>query len=315
MRVDTVSCKWNAVTLNSGEPVAHSGPGLIAPSIPPTAGRTPETCSKRLDSHQPKSGQGLGRSPIGGEAAVPSCFINKRVIVTATQCRKRGCGAWTVHGLSIDSKFHHYIRLNCKCWDCPYCGPRRAKRYRRAIGVWAEKLGLNRFLTLTLDPKKLDREDSTKYLKRTWAKLRSLIHRKYGKALPYICVLEYQKNGTAHLHILLNQRVEIDWLKEKWQAVGGGWNVWIKMVSIRRIVNYVSKYLSKDLMLSAPKGARRVTTSRDIRMFEKAAQDIAWNLIKIAIEAIRFVVETTISDVFCETEGIFTAFTVAVEVA
>jgi hypothetical protein len=166
-----------------------------------------------------------------------------------------------------------------------------------------------------LDPKKLNGEDSTKYLKRTWAKLRSLLHRKYGKALPYISVLEYQKNGTAHLHILLNRRIEIDWLKEKWQAVGGGWNVWIEVVRIRRVVNYVSKYFSKDFIRSAPKGSRRVTSSRDIRLLEKPTKDAVWSLIKVAIDRIRLAFNSITSETFCETEGILTAFMVAVNVA
>jgi hypothetical protein len=263
----TNSRERDAVRRKSGESVTHSDPGLMEPSIPATADRNSAACVSagqgailRPASHQHKNGREFeGGAIIGGEAAVPlSCFINKRVIVTGETGRKRGCGAWTVCGVSANGVPNRYFRLNCKCWDCGYCGPRRVRRYRKAIGLWAAKRGLNRFVTLTLDPKKLNGEDSTKYLKRTWAKLRSLLHRKYGKALPYICVLEYQKNGYAHLHILLNRRIEIDWLREKWQAVGGGWNVWIKLVKVRRTVNYVSKYLSKDLILSAPKGSRRL---------------------------------------------------------
>jgi hypothetical protein len=252
---DHNSRQWNAASTNAEKPIAQNW-------------------------------QGLGRSPVSAEGAVPlSCFINKRVIVTDERpaasislkthskpvdtydklIRKRGCGRWTVQGTSLDGATNRFIRLNCKCWDCKYCGSRRAKRYRRAIALWAERLNLNRLATLTLDPKKLNGEDSTKYLNRTFAKLRSVLQREYGKSITFIRILEYQKNGTAHFHLLLNCYIDQGWLKAKWQAIGGGWHVDIRLVEIQRVARYVSKYLSKELLLSAPKGSRRVTTSRDIR--------------------------------------------------
>ncbi len=297
----------------------------------------------------------MGQSPISAEGAVPlTCFIDKRLIVTvddsptdeessiadlspedrecALECdvlekfkeftdshdkrgRKKGCGTWTIRGTAFDAQQQKFIRLNCKCWECRYCGPRRAKRCKHAIAAWAEKLQLNRFVTLTLDPKKLNGEDSTKYLNRTFAKFRSVLHRRYGKALSYIRVLEYQQNGNAHFHLLLNQFIDIKWLRAEWQAVGGGWNVWIKMITIRRIVGYVSKYLSKDLLMSAPKGSRRVTTSRNIRLFEKPKKDAVWKLLKAPIELLRRRFAAVATETFCETEGSLSAFTVLANVA
>ncbi|MBS1799671.1 MAG: hypothetical protein JSS95_07590 [Acidobacteria bacterium] len=169
---------------------------------------------------------------------------------------------------------------------------------------------MNRFVTLTLDPKKLNGEDSTKYLSRTFAKFRSVLHRKYGKALSYIRVLEYQVNGTAHCHLLLNQFIDIHWLRAEWQAVGDGWNVWISMVEIRNVVGYLTKYLTKDLLLSAPKGSRRITTSRDIHLFEKPKTDSNWELLKGPIDVLRLRFTAVVNEKFCEIEGSLSAFTV-----
>jgi hypothetical protein len=285
-----------------------------------------------------------GGALISAEGAVPlSCFIYKRLIVTDEDSlptgtasaqerraleklgelvdthnklgRKKGCGAWTVRGTSFDAKQQQFIRLNCKCWECRYCGPRRAKRCKRAIAAWAEKLQLNRFVTLTLDPKKLNGEDPTQYLNRTFSKFRSVLHRRYGKALSYIRVLEYQQNGNAHFHLLLNQFIDVEWLRTEWQAVGGGWNVWIKMITIRRIVGYLSKYLTKDLLMSAPKGSRRVTTSRDIRLFEKPKKDAVWELLKAPIERLRRGFEVIVTETYSEIDGLLAAFTVLANVA
>jgi hypothetical protein len=326
--------------MNSGNAVAHSAPVLNQPTNP----QQPVE-ARRLSPVQHQSGREFeGGVLISAEGAVPlSCFIDKRLIVTDDdlllfdgECewqgrsfekfaeladthdkhgRKKGCGAWTVRGTSFDGKQQRFIRLNCKCWECRYCGPRRARRCKRAIATWAEKLQLNRFVTLTLDPKKLNGEDSTKYLNRTFAKLQSVLHRKYGKGLSYIRVLEYQQNGNAHFHLLLSKFIDIEWLREQWQAVGGGWNVWIKMVSIRRVVAYVSKYLSKDLLMSAPKGSRRVTTSRNIHLFEKPKKDSVWELPRARIDLLRSRFTAVVTETFCETDGSLSAFTVLANVA
>lgn len=307
----------------------------------PAAGDMPPTAGK-----DEKPFWGLGQRPISAEGAVPlSCFINKRLIVTGDDSislatdrasglesnvlerfreftdthdkrgRKKGCGAWTVRGTSFDGTRQKFVRLNCKCWECRYCGPRRARRSAHAIRGWAEKLRLNRFVTLTLDPKKLNGQDSTKYLNRTFAKLRSILHRRYGKALSYIRVLEYQQNGNAHFHLLLNQFIDIEWLRTQWQAVGGGWNVWIKLVKIHNVVGYLSKYLTKDLLVSAPKGSRRITTSRDVRLFEKPNKDAAWQLLKAPIDLLRRTFAAVVAETFCETVKSLSSFTVLVNVA
>ncbi len=58
--------------------------------------------------------------------------------------------------------------------------------------------------------------------------------------------------------------------------MGGGRVVDIRWVDVHRIANYLSKYLTKDLILSAPRGTRRYTTSRDIQMFARRAPTGWW---------------------------------------
>ena len=223
--------------------------------------------------------------------------------------RKRGCGQWTVIGTFRDGR-RQYFRLNCKCWDCAYCGPRRAKRCRKAIMIWAVKMKLCRMMTLTLDPKKLSGEDSTRYINKAFAKLRDAFKRKYGRAITFIRVLEFQKNGMAHLHVLVDRYVDQEWLSKKWQRLGGGWHVDMKWVPIRRIANYVSKYFSKDLLMSAPKRARRVTVSRGIRLFEKPAREATWELAKESITSLRGIFDVVLGETYCEIEGLLISFVV-----
>ena len=131
-------------------------------------------------------------------------------------CRVR----WSLEGHLKDEK--HYSRFRCKAWQCPGCGPRKASRVLRAILEVATQMQLRRFLTLTLNPRYCDAEDSVPYIKNCWAKFRTYLKPRYQTPIPFIYVVELQQSGYAHLHILLDRFIEQYWIKEAWQAVGGG---------------------------------------------------------------------------------------------
>ena len=64
--------------------------------------------------------------------------------------------------------------------------------------------------------------------------------------------------------------------------------VWITHVDVHRIANYISKHLSKELLTSpAPKGFRKVTTSRSVKLFPKKVSDAVWTLMRVGIEPSR----------------------------
>jgi hypothetical protein len=190
------------------------------------------------------------------------------------------CGAHSLRGTSLDGKETRFHRLNCRCWDCSYCGPKRAARYKYAIRDAATELRLTRFLTLTLDPKKVT-GDPVVYLRECWNKFRVYLRRGYGESPKFIAVLEFQKEkpgnpGLPHLHILTDRFIHQEWIKRTWQKIGGGMHVDIRLVDLHRVANYLSKYLTKDLLLSAPKRTRRVTTSRGICLNKKTEKKHRW---------------------------------------
>jgi hypothetical protein len=155
--------------------------------------------------------------------------------------------------------------------------------YTIRIRQAAERLKFRTLLTLTLDPSKLHGEDSTKYINEVFADFRVYLRRKLGYTPPFIRVLEYQKNGNAHFHVLLNCYLPQEWVSDTWSALGGGWVVDIRRVDMHRISHYLSKYLTKDMLMYAPKRARRVTTSKGIRLLEKQPTDYEWRLMRIPI--------------------------------
>jgi hypothetical protein len=293
--------KRGAVRNNSGSPVDHSGPGLrVGPTTPATADRKSAACppdsyllSQRKSGRESEGGALRGASEASGglrsEATQRSSFLdeiqNNRNTDLAESFRalgrKRNCGVWTVVGSSDDGTKQIFHRVNCKTWGCCFCGPRKAKRYKFLIGKLAEHEQLTRFLTLTLDPSRIE-GDSVRYLRGVFNKFRLYLRRRYGAPVKYIAVLEFHKSGIAHLHVLIDRYVPWDWIKQSWCALGGGQIVYIKYVDVHRISRYLSKYLTKELLLSAPKRARRVTTSRSLRLIEKSAES-SWKLVKLSV--------------------------------
>jgi len=284
----------------SGQPVDHSGPDLgVEPTIPPTSGLNPEACPPIPNISQDKSGWGSGgETPSGASVASGDLRSEATQMISSLDelknnrntavpesfqslGRGRYCGVWSVYSKTPDGRpmFH---RVNCKCWSCCYCGPRKAKRYKYLIGQIAEREQLRRFLTLTLDPSKI-KGNSARYLRAVFNKFRLYLCRRFGVAVKYIAVLEFHKSGIAHLHLVIDRYIRWTWIKKSWSRLGGGTVVNIKYVDVHRISRYLSKYLTKELLLSAPKRSRRVTTSRSIRLIEKKAEEQRWLLLKVSI--------------------------------
>lgn len=221
--------------------------------------------------------------------------------------RGRNCARFSLRGIDLRTpgpdKGTIYRRLNCNRWDCSYCGPRKQKLYRRAIGCWAESLQLQRFLTLTLDPEKFlpgisfaeflelhdDDEEkqrlkklAVKHLRQCFDKLRVYLGRKYGAGIRYICVLEFHESGMPHLHLLVDRYIPVGWIRVTWQKAGGGHHVWIEQVAVRRCAAYISKYLGKQLTMRVPHRTRRITCSRSIQLLAPLAgpKHRQWELLK-----------------------------------
>jgi hypothetical protein len=198
--------------------------------------------------------------------------------------RGKYCGRWSIRGKDPKTGRTVFRRVNCGSWTCSYCGPRKAKLAKFRIRQQAENLDLRFFLTLTLDPSKVKNErDQVKYVRLVFNRFREYLRRKYGQPPKFICILEFTKRGTPHLHILLDRYIPHEWISRTWDKLGGGRIVFIKKVTIRNVSRYLSKYLTKDLLLSAPKGARRITTARGIKLFPKFDSGIVWEFLRESI--------------------------------
>jgi len=142
--------------------------------------------------------------------------------------------------------------IPCNSWGCPDCRVMKAKRLRRKLIEIIELNELNHLLTLTLDPSMIPHEyvgktnRTGKYITYLFNRYMTTLKRKMEKSIKYVWVKEFQKNGNAHLHIVLSTFLPIDYLRSEWVRIGGGHIMDIQRIKdIRAVARYISGYLTK----------------------------------------------------------------------
>lgn len=148
----------------------------------------------------------------------------------------------------------------CRKWNCPSCGPRKARRLRKRLS----KTRPNRLVTLTLRPEPgLSPRDHLAIANRAWSVIWRRLRRKHGpKAAGYAKIVELTKAGTPHLHIIVDcPWIEQRWLSAAWRDLTGSFIVDVRAVTRKRgIAGYLTAYLTKAL--EVPPGMRKWSASR-----------------------------------------------------
>jgi len=112
------------------------------------------------------------------------------------------------------------------------------------------------FLTLTLDPKRFGSLDAAyRALRKGWNRLLTMLQKRYRRRLKFVKVIEFQKNGSPHLHVLffgIPRLIDADELREFWDArYGAGTFVYLKKLqgygNGKGVISYLVKYLKKYL--------------------------------------------------------------------
>lgn len=155
----------------------------------------------------------------------------------------------------------------CRGWRCERCGSVKRGRWISQVGAWATAKGLTRFATLTFGVA-YDRADARwDYVQGVWERFRRELGRVYG-AVSFVRVVEFSPVDRLHIHCLFDRFIPQRWLSAVWSSCGGGRVVDIRYRDTQRVGSYLAKYLAKALQFAYPRGRRRWTSSRDIRLWE-----------------------------------------------
>ncbi len=242
-----------------------------------------------------KTSRGLGKNSIPPGSMSPSSSLD-----SSKHNRNSLCGSMSLGGPSEQDgkKAFVFTKLFCKSWVCQYCGPRKAKKLRKAIAKAAGQYQLNRLLTVTLDSKKIpEGMDPMHYIQEIWSKFRVYLGRFFGESIDYIRIVELQQSGMPHYHVLLNRYIPQATVSDMWDKLGGGRIVDIRMIyDAHRIPYYMTKYITKRIILSVPVGTRRFTTSRSIRLFDPIKAN-GWRLFRSRLEYIFEILKGKVSDI------------------
>jgi hypothetical protein len=107
---------------------------------------------------------------------------------------------------------------------------------------------------------------------------------------------------------LISRYIKQEWISDAWTALGGGKIVDIRRVDLHRVSSYLSKYLSKEMLLAAPPRARRVTTSRSIKLLKKQSNEYEWALLRAPIRRLVDICRIRVINVKNDTDGNLVAF-------
>ena len=136
-------------------------------------------------------------------------------------------------------------RFPCKNWRCPDCSKTKARAVAVMVGHHfnGERV---RHLVLTFDPSRTSVRRSYENSPHCFNRFISAL-RKHKPKLKYFKILESQKSGMCHLHILINTYIPKHWITTEATRVGFGRINHISSVGTDAQRAYVFKYLAKGL--------------------------------------------------------------------
>ncbi len=153
--------------------------------------------------------------------------------------------------------------VGCKQWHCPVCGRHLARRYA-AIAQAGCALANERVRLLTLTCGREPVERAWGELQARWRKLHKRLARRAGGRLAYFLVVERQRRGHPHLHVLLRDSGYLPRpiLRKAARECGFGYCD-VRLVEPGEVVGRVATYMLKGVGQRLPNGTHRVRASRD----------------------------------------------------
>lgn len=178
-------------------------------------------------------------------------------------------------------------RVSCKSYSCPHCGRKKVQKLYSAINQYVKKWDRIRMWTFTFTDKcfyGLELEDRCKLASAIWKRFLDLTRQNKSligsqRNFQYIKVLELQKNGSPHYHLLVDRFVNIHTLIPIWKKAieeKTGINIYGGSIMMDGKIRkgdagkYVTKYLVKTLSeLPTNTRMRRWSKSNKVSIFWK----------------------------------------------
>ncbi len=184
-----------------------------------------------------------------------------------------------------------HTRWFCGGGGCsrPECANLFWSRRVRLISSLIEEYALNRFFTLTLDPKTVI-GDPWPGIRHSWSKFRKRMNRTHANGFKFVAVLESHKHRDCpHIHGFTSVWMDQGKWSSMWHACCGGAIVWVEQVKTPDLSLYVSKsievarYVGKEQLKGGYKhraGAHTLWRSTNTKARYELTKSTGWCMVK-----------------------------------
>jgi len=208
-------------------------------------------------------------------------FIEQLHAISLQKCENPRTPHLIGHSVSTDTAL--LTKASCGMWSCATCAARMVKKWIAKVINGVNRIGGEWFMFTLTAHEKWRGASSVKNLRQGWKKLYNRMRRARGVS-QYVKVWEMHRDGSFHLHGMVNQKIPVRWLKNNARQCGLGYQVEIHHVTNAGMVaGYISKYFLKSEGVLKdgeiwPKGLRRIEVSRAWPKLEKMPilSDYAW---------------------------------------
>lgn len=157
--------------------------------------------------------------------------------------------------------------------------------------AWKDKHGNiipPKLLTLTFKENITDLKSANKLFTDYIQRLNYRFENTLNETLKYVCVVEFQKRGAVHYHLVLFNFPFIDYVYKKLNDVWGEGRIHFATIKrnddVSKVVSYISKYISKQNKDGRFWGQKRYFSSRNLEKPIIITDDVAVHMIKLRIK-------------------------------
>jgi len=147
------------------------------------------------------------------------------------------------------------------------------KKLKDAVGTDSIRL-----MTLTTRNVGQAQDVALSIIAKDWDTLLKRMKRRFGK-IKYFRIVQFHKNGLPHLHIIIDKYIPHSWLSAAWSDIHNSPIVDIRHKDNHHAVNYITRYISKELLSDSPLNAlfslthtRRYSKSRSMVFTSKGIE-------------------------------------------
>lgn len=199
-----------------------------------------------------------GQSEIFDHFELPSDNNSERFGRYKYDCR------YDYHNIEPEASDGETSSFMCKSWDCARCATwMRGNLLESVERIAKERPALRRFITVTLDPKRVPAHKSkAEYLGECWNRLMTRLRREYD-GISFLAFSHFHQ-GEPHRQAIVDRYIPQEQLSDWAYEAGFGEVADIRAVNARNVAKYLTKYLADGALANAPDGFHRYSSSADL---------------------------------------------------